>query len=71
MIKNLSQKLKIVFHRVWEYRYFIISSIINEFRTQFVRSKFGGLWIVIHPLAQVLIYALVLSQIMKAKFPRC
>ena len=55
--------------KVWNYRYFILSSIRTEFRSRFSRSKLGGLWMLLHPLAQVLIYALVLSQIMKAKLP--
>lgn len=54
---------------IWAYRYFIISSIKTEFKSRFVRSKLGGLWMVLHPLAQVLIYALVLSQVMTAKLP--
>jgi len=58
-----------MFLAVWSYRYFILSSIKTEFKSRFIRSKLGGLWIVIHPLAQVLIYALILSQIMTAKLP--
>ena len=58
-----------IFLAVWAYRFFIISSIKTEFRSRFVRSKFGGLWMVLHPLALVLIYALILSQIMTAKLP--
>jgi len=58
-----------MFLRLWSYKYFILSSIKNEFTARFVRSKLGGLWIVIHPLAQVLVYALILSQIMSAKLP--
>ncbi len=54
---------------VWAYRYFIVSSIKTEFKSRFVRSKLGGLWMVLHPLAQVLVYALILSQIMTAKLP--
>jgi len=54
---------------VWAYRYFIISSIKTEFKSRFVRSKLGGLWMILHPLAQVLVYALILSQIMTAKLP--
>ena len=54
---------------VWSYRFFIVSSIKTEFRSRFSRSKFGGLWMVLHPLALVLIYALILSQIMTAKLP--
>ena len=54
---------------VWNYRYFILSSIKTEFRSRFARSKLGVFWMVLHPLAQVLIFALVLSQIMTAKLP--
>ena len=54
---------------LWAYRYFIFSSIVTEQRTRFARSKLGGLWMVLHPLALVLIYALILSQIMRAKLP--
>jgi lipopolysaccharide transport system permease protein len=53
----------------WHYRYFILSSIRNDLRIRFVRSKLGGLWIIIHPLAQVLIFALILSQVLAAKLP--
>ncbi|HFQ62049.1 MAG TPA: ABC transporter permease [Epsilonproteobacteria bacterium] len=54
---------------VWAYRYFIISSIKTEFKSRFVRSKLGAIWMILHPLAQVLVYALILSQIMTAKLP--
>ncbi len=58
-----------VLRAVWAYRYFIISSIKTEFRSRFVRSKLGAVWMILHPLAQVLVYALILSQIMTAKLP--
>ncbi|WP_028862365.1 ABC transporter permease [Psychromonas aquimarina] len=61
--------MKRVFLPLWAYRYFILSSIKTEFRSRFARSKLGGLWMVLHPLALVLIYALILSQIMTAKLP--
>lgn len=54
---------------LWKFRYFIASSIRNEFRIRFARSKLGGLWMIIHPLAQVLIYAIVLSRVLSAKLP--
>ena len=54
---------------VWAYRYFILSSIKTELKTRFARSKLGGFWMILHPLAQVLVYALILSQIMRAKLP--
>lgn len=54
---------------VWRYRFFIVSSIKNDLRLRFVRSKLGGLWMIIHPLAQVLIFALILSEVLAAKLP--
>ncbi len=54
---------------IWAYRFFIISSIKTEFLTRFATSKLGAIWMVIHPLAQVAVYALVLSAVLKAKLP--
>ena len=54
---------------LWPYRNFILSSIRNELTSHFARSKLGGLWVIINPLAQVAIYALVLSHILAAKLP--
>jgi lipopolysaccharide transport system permease protein len=55
--------------RAWHYRYFIFSSIKNEFLSRFARSRLGGLWMVIHPLAQVAIFAFILSAVLSAKLP--
>lgn len=57
------------FQAIWAYRYFIISSIQTEFRSRFARSRLGGLWMILNPLAQVAIYALVLSRVLAAKLP--
>lgn len=54
---------------LWRYRGFVLSSIRNEFVTRFARSRLGGLWMIVHPLAQVLIYALILSNVLAAKLP--
>ncbi|WP_136516118.1 ABC transporter permease [Geomonas edaphica] len=53
----------------WRYRYFILSSIVTEFRSRFIRSRLGGLWMIINPLAQVAIFSFVLSGFMGAKLP--
>ena len=53
----------------WHYRNFIISSIQTEFRIRFVRSRLGGLWMVLNPLAQVAIFAFILSAVMSARLP--
>lgn len=53
----------------WRYRFFIVSSIKNDLRLRFIRSKLGGLWMIIHPLTQVLIFAMILSHILASKLP--
>ncbi|MBU3071655.1 ABC transporter permease [Aestuariicella sp. G3-2] len=59
----------VLLRSLWSYRGFVVSSIRNEFKARFTRSKLGGLWMIINPLAQVLIYALVLSNVLAAKLP--
>ncbi len=54
---------------LWQARYFIRNSIRNEFITRVVRSRLGLVWIVLYPLAQVAVYAFVLSVVMSAKLP--
>lgn len=54
---------------LWQARHFIKNSIRNEFISRVVRSRLGLFWIILYPLAQVVIYAFVLSIIMAAKLP--
>ena len=58
-----------MFRGLWQYRHFVLSSIRNEMVSRFTRSKLGGLWMIINPLSQVLIYALILSNVLAAKLP--
>lgn len=53
----------------WRFRFFITSSIRTELRTKFVRSRLGGMWMILNPLAQVLIFAFVLSAVLSSKLP--
>lgn len=59
--------MPIMFRALWNYRNFVTSSVKSEFTSRFARSRFGGLWAIFNPLAQVAIYALVLSNILQAK----
>jgi lipopolysaccharide transport system permease protein len=52
---------------LWQYRSFIFNSIGNEFRARFNRSSLGALWIIFNPLAQVAIYALILTNVLAAR----
>ncbi len=53
----------------WAYRGFILSAIRNDFTARFAQSKLGVLWMIVHPLMQVLIFALILSEVLSAKLP--
>ncbi|MBB3813590.1 lipopolysaccharide transport system permease protein [Xanthomonas arboricola] len=61
--------MKDMLRSLWAYRYFIFSSIKNELRMRFIQSKLGALWMIIHPLMQVLIFATILSEVLSAKLP--
>ena len=56
-----------MFRAVWDYRNFILSSIIGEFKSRFARSRLGGIWMILNPLAQVAIYAIILSHLMSSR----
>ena len=47
----------------------MLSSIKAEFRGRFARSKLGALWMILNPLAQATIFAIVLSEVLAAKLP--
>lgn len=58
-----------MFGSLWQYRHFIISSIRGDLKGRFVRSRLGGLWFILHPLAQAVIFSIVLSEVLKARLP--
>jgi lipopolysaccharide transport system permease protein len=51
----------------WQYRGFIASSVVNDFKTRLSHTRFGVAWIVLQPLAQVLIIATILSNVLGAR----
>jgi lipopolysaccharide transport system permease protein len=58
-----------VLRSLWQYRYFMLSSIRGELKGRFARSYLGGLWFILHPLAQSLIFSIVLAEVMQARIP--
>jgi lipopolysaccharide transport system permease protein len=56
-----------MFRRVIDYRYFIVSSIQHDLTHHFTASKLGGLWLILSPLFQVLIYVFVLSSVLQSR----
>jgi lipopolysaccharide transport system permease protein len=54
---------------LWQYRAFILGLVARDFRAKYLNSVLGSLWAILNPLAQILVYTLIFSQIMQAKLP--
>jgi len=50
----------------WQYRGFIASSVVNDFKSRLSHTRFGVAWVVLQPLAQVIIFATILSNVLGA-----
>jgi len=53
----------------WQYRGFIFGSVRREFEARYRGSLLGVLWPVLNPLAMILVYTLIFSEVMKARLP--
>lgn len=56
------------FKEIISYKNFIFIFYLNSIKSKFSNNNLGYLWIIINPLVQVMIYALILSSVMKIKF---
>src|SRR5215468_3179312 len=54
---------------LWRYRGFIVRNALSDIRHRYAGSAAGVAWNVINPLAQIVIYSLVFSQIMVVRMP--
>lgn len=54
---------------LWAYRGFILGSVKREYQLKYKNSILGATWTVLNPLAMIVIYTVIFSQIMKARLP--
>jgi lipopolysaccharide transport system permease protein len=54
---------------LWQYRAFILGSTKREFQTKYKNSLLGLAWPIINPLALILVYTLIFSNVMGARLP--
>lgn len=54
---------------LWSYRGFILGSVKREFQSKYRNSLLGAAWAVIQPLAMIIVYTIIFSQVMKARLP--
>jgi lipopolysaccharide transport system permease protein len=55
--------------QLYKSRSFIIGSVQREFQSKYLNSLLGVAWVVLQPLAMILVYTLIFSRIMQAKLP--
>jgi lipopolysaccharide transport system permease protein len=54
---------------LWSYRGFIRGSVTREFQFKYRNSLLGPSWAVINPLAMIVVYTVIFSQIMHTRLP--
>ncbi len=56
-------------HGLWRYRGFVLGSVKREFQSKYRNTMLGAAWTVLSPLAMILVYTLIFSQVMKNRLP--
>lgn len=54
---------------LWAYRGFVFGSVKREFQSKYSNSLLGATWTVINPLAMIVVYTVIFSQVMHARLP--
>jgi len=54
---------------VWRYRGFIAGSVRREFQAKYRNSLLGAAWTVLNPLAMIVVYTVIFSQVMGSRLP--
>lgn len=54
---------------LWGYRGFILGNVKREFQSKYRNSLLGAAWTILNPLAMIIVYTVIFSQLMKAKLP--
>jgi lipopolysaccharide transport system permease protein len=56
--------------QTWAFRAFIRNTVQHEFQARYRNSLLGVSWALLGPLAQILVYTLVFSKMMRGKLPQ-
>jgi len=54
---------------VWNFRGFVLGSVKREFQARYRNSLLGAAWTVLNPLAMIVVYTVIFTEIMKARLP--
>lgn len=58
-----------MFKAVLQYRGFVLGSVQREFQSKYRNSMFGAAWAIINPLAMIVVYTVIFSQVMQSRLP--
>ncbi|MYN43996.1 ABC transporter permease [Pseudoduganella sp. FT93W] len=58
-----------MFGALWRYRGFVSGSVKREFQSKYRNTMLGAAWTVLSPLAMILVYTLIFSQVMQNRLP--
>jgi lipopolysaccharide transport system permease protein len=54
---------------LWKFRGFILGSVQREFQSKYRNSLFGAAWTILNPLAMIVVYTVIFSQVMGSRLP--
>ena len=54
---------------LWAYRGFVLGMVARDFHGRYLGSMLGAGWAILNPVAQILIYTLIFSQVMRTRLP--
>jgi lipopolysaccharide transport system permease protein len=54
---------------LWAYRGFVLGSVKREFQAKYTNAMLGALWSLLSPLAMILVYTVIFSEVMHSKLP--
>lgn len=58
-----------IIRSIWNYKNFILGMVKRDFQSRYLNSTLGLVWAIVNPLALILVYTLIFTQIMQAKLP--
>jgi lipopolysaccharide transport system permease protein len=58
-----------IFRALWGYRGFVFGSVKREFQSKYRNSILGAAWSVLNPLAMIVVYTVIFTEVMQAKLP--
>ena len=61
--------MRTILKALWAYRGFILGSVKREFQSKYRNSLLGAAWTILNPLAMIIVYTVIFSELMQAKLP--